>query len=92
MGKHAFTPGQHPRSMPTYIYETIPTKPGLKTKRFEIKQSMHDAPLKKHPETGEAVQRVIAGGIGVITKHAPPPRPQGCCGGGGENCACNCGD
>lgn len=77
--------------MPTYIYETIPQKAGQKSKRFEIRQSMHDAPLTQHPETGEPVQRVIAGGIGLITSHASPPPREGCCGGqGGEGCHCMC--
>jgi predicted nucleic acid-binding Zn ribbon protein len=77
--------------MPTYVYETLPQKSGRKPRRFEIKQSMHDAPLTQHPETGEPVQRVIAGGIGVITQRSAPPRPEGCCGGmGGEGCHCAC--
>lgn len=59
--------------MTTYVYETIPQKPGAAPRRFEVRQSMQDAPLKKHPETGEPVRRVIAGGFGVITQKAPPP-------------------
>jgi predicted nucleic acid-binding Zn ribbon protein len=52
--------------MPTYVYETInPSKP---LRRFEVKQSMKDNPLKVDPETGEAVRRVISGGYGV---HVP---------------------
>ena len=52
--------------MPTYVYETIdPSKP---LRRFEIKQSMKDEPLKVDPETGEPVRRVISGGYGV---HVP---------------------
>jgi len=77
--------------MPTYIYETVPKKTGAKPKRFEVKQSMKDAALTQHPETGEPVRRVIAGGYGFIAqKSAPPPRQ--CCGGGGgdcERCECN---
>jgi len=53
--------------MPTYIYETIPAKAGAKAKRYEIRQSIKDAAFTKHPETGEPVRRVIAGGIGVLT-------------------------
>jgi predicted nucleic acid-binding Zn ribbon protein len=76
--------------MPTYVYETIPKKAGKAPKQYEICQSMHDAPLSKHPETGEPIRRIIAGGIGVITHHA---RPEGCCGGhGGEGCHCQCGN
>ena len=56
--------------MPTYIYQTIPKKKGQKPKRFELVQSMKDKPLKKHPETGEPVERVITGGCGVVF-HGP---------------------
>jgi predicted nucleic acid-binding Zn ribbon protein len=64
--------------MPTYVYETIPKKAGAKTKRFEVQQSMNEPALAKHPETGEPVRRVIAGGYGFIAnKAAPPPAPCG---------------
>jgi len=45
--------------MPTYVYETISPKPGTKPRHFEFKQSMNDAALTKHPETGEAIRRVV---------------------------------
>ena len=52
--------------MPIYVYETpIPSKP---MRRFEVKQSMRDEPLRVDPETGESVRRVISGGYGV---HVP---------------------
>ena len=70
--------------MTTYIYETIPRKPGAAPKRFEVRQSMHDAPLTRHPETGEPVRRVIAGGFGFIAQKAAPPPPP--C---GSQCACH---
>jgi predicted nucleic acid-binding Zn ribbon protein len=38
--------------MATYLYETIPGKPGEEPVTFEVQQSMKDAPLTKHPETG----------------------------------------
>ncbi len=80
--------------MPTYVYETIPQKAGDKIRRFEVQQSMSDAPLQTHPGTGEPVQRVIAGGIGIITGKAAAPAPrEECCGGvGGPGCHCMCGD
>jgi predicted nucleic acid-binding Zn ribbon protein len=53
--------------MPTYIYETIPAKVGAKPKRYEIRQSIKEEALTRHPESGEPVRRVIAGGIGVLT-------------------------
>lgn len=72
--------------MPTYIYETIPAKAGSKPKRFEIKQSIKDSALKKHPETGEPVRRVISGGIGVITSSSSAPS-----GGHRHTHSCGCG-
>ena len=41
--------------MPIYLYETIPQQAGQKPKQFELQQSMKDAPLETHPETGEPV-------------------------------------
>jgi predicted nucleic acid-binding Zn ribbon protein len=52
--------------MPTYVYETIPQKPGEAVVQFEIKQSMRDNALTKHPETGVPVRRIIVGGLGLI--------------------------
>ena len=70
--------------MTTYVYETIPQKPGDAPARFEVQQSMKDAPLTKHPQTGEPVRRVIAGGYGMITqKSAAPAQPCG------SQCACH---
>ena len=80
--------------MPTYIYETIPQQEGQSPQRFEVRQSMYDAALKTHPETGAPIQRVIAGSVGIISRSSPAPAPQmreGCCGGqGGEGCHCAC--
>ena len=50
--------------MPTYVYETT-SKP---RKRFEVEQSIHDKPLRKHPKTGAPVRRVISGGYGVLVR------------------------
>ncbi|MBV9463123.1 MAG: zinc ribbon domain-containing protein [Verrucomicrobiae bacterium] len=72
--------------MPTYVYETIPSRPGDKPKRFELKHSMADAPLKKHPETGEAIRRVISGGVGIVTKGKGGSSSSGSCGSG---CGCH---
>ena len=52
--------------MATYVYETIPREPGESPRRFEVVQSMKDAPLRQHPETGEAVRRVVTGGYGLM--------------------------
>jgi predicted nucleic acid-binding Zn ribbon protein len=56
--------------MATYIYETIPTNPKGKPRRFEVEQKMSDPPLKTDPKTGLAVRRVIVGGSGVVTHGA----------------------
>ncbi|MSR43630.1 MAG: zinc ribbon domain-containing protein [Pedosphaera sp.] len=54
--------------MATYIYETIPKKPGQKPRRFEAQQKMSDAPLTRDPETGLPCKRVITGGSGNIMR------------------------
>jgi predicted nucleic acid-binding Zn ribbon protein len=50
--------------MPTYIYET--TNPAKPVRNFEVRQSVHDAPLHSDPETGEAVRRVISAGYSIL--------------------------
>ena len=72
-----------PCAMTTYVYETIPQKAGAAPRRVEVRQSMLDAPLTQHPESGEPVRRVIAGGFGFIAQKSAPPA--GPCGG---QCAC----
>jgi putative FmdB family regulatory protein len=49
--------------MPTYEYEC--KKCGH---RFEVFQSMSDEPIKKCPECGKQVRRLVSGGAGVIFK------------------------
>jgi predicted nucleic acid-binding Zn ribbon protein len=71
----------------TYLYETIPTREGDEVKRFEIKQSMSDLPLTKHPETGEPIRRVILGGWGLGTgQQATSKSKAGGCGCGPSGC------
>jgi predicted nucleic acid-binding Zn ribbon protein len=71
--------------MATYIYETVPDSPEVPVRRFEIKQSMKDAPLTRDPQTGEKVRRVIAGGLGILTGASSPTKSTcgtgrcGCC-------------
>jgi predicted nucleic acid-binding Zn ribbon protein len=76
--------------MATYVYETVPADDGEAVRTYEIRQSMRDAALTSHPETGEPIRRVITGGLGVMTssKGGPAPRPAagGHCGGGGCGC------
>jgi predicted nucleic acid-binding Zn ribbon protein len=70
--------------MTTYVYETIPSKAGEKPRYFEIKQSMSEAPLAQHPETGEPIRRVVLGGFGVLNA-----KPAG--GDTGSSCGPGCG-
>lgn len=76
--------------MPIYVYETISGKAGEKPKYCEILQKMTDRPLTKHPETGEAIRRVILGGFGVLSSTGGKKRSRnagsGACGPG-----CRCG-
>jgi len=74
--------------MATYVYETIPRQDGEIPRRFEVVQGMKDAPLTRHPDTGEPVRRVISGGYGIMSKpSASPtiPAATGCAPG----CACH---
>ena len=52
--------------MPTYVYET--TDPSKPIRSFEVKQSVHDDPLQRDPETGEPVRRVISAGYSVLVR------------------------
>jgi len=80
--------------MTTYVYETIPRRPGETPERFEVLQSMQDAALTRHPDTGQPVRRVISGGFGLMgVGSSSPSRPQVARGSGGCGCggACSCG-
>jgi predicted nucleic acid-binding Zn ribbon protein len=60
-GGRRWNPGADPpyaSGMPTYVYATIGPD-GEETDHFEVVQSMGDAPLTEHPETGEPVRRVL---------------------------------
>ncbi|MBL9214318.1 MAG: zinc ribbon domain-containing protein [Opitutaceae bacterium] len=78
--------------MATYVYETIPRRDGELARRFEVVQSMKDAPLARHPDTGEPVRRVITGGYGLMgvgEKSSPAAAPASApCSAG---CACHSG-
>ena len=74
--------------MATYVYEIIPRQDGETPRRFEVVQGMKDAPLTRHPDTGEPVRRVISGGYGIMRKpsaSATVPAAAGCAPG----CACH---
>jgi len=49
--------------MPTYEYECKKCN-----HRFEVFQSMSDEPIKKCPECGKQVRRLVSGGAGIIFK------------------------
>jgi predicted nucleic acid-binding Zn ribbon protein len=72
--------------MATYIYETVPDAPDIPVRRFEIKQSMKEAPLTHDPHTGQKVRRVIAGGLGIMTGARPLNSVRSTCGTG--RCGC----
>ena len=54
--------------MPTYIYET--TDPAKPIRTFEVKQSVHDEPLRSDPETGEGARRVISELLLTVTRRS----------------------
>lgn len=72
--------------MTTYVYEAIPSKSGEKPRYFEFKQGMNDAPLTKHPETGELIRRVVLGGFGVLSSKPVSGNSGSSCGPG---CGCH---
>ena len=64
--------------MPTYIYETTDvTKP---RRELEVKQSVHDDPLRIDPKTGEAVRRVISAGYSILIRGGSTGPCVGSCG------------
>lgn len=71
--------------MPTYIYETVPAKKGGSVKRYEIRQSIKDAALTRHPETREAIRRVLADSVSVLTSSSSSG------GGHAHTHSCGCG-
>jgi predicted nucleic acid-binding Zn ribbon protein len=78
--------------MATYIYET--TDPEQPVRHFEFQQSMKDAPLTVHPESGEPIRRVITGGYGYISKGGGDTASAGAASAGSSCCArggCGCG-
>jgi len=64
--------------MPYYTYETI-DETGAAESAFELYQSIHDAPLVSHPDTGVPVRRVISGGLGYLNPRARSSAPPGDC-------------
>lgn len=75
--------------MATYVYETIPQIEGEKPKRFEVRQSMKDEALTRHPDTGEPVRRVITGGVGLMGMSSSSSSASSSGGGCGTGCGCH---
>ena len=76
--------------MATYVYETVPQRAGDQPRRFEVVQSMKDAPLTRDPDTGDPVRRIVSGGYGLMGVGAakkPEARPAPC----SPGCACHSG-
>ena len=73
--------------MATYLYQVVGEAVGTTPETFEVRQSMLDAPLTHHPETGKPVRRILTGGFGLMKVRAPgmtvPVNPGGhtghCC-------------
>ena len=77
--------------MTTYIYETVPLIPGVEPTRYELPQAMREAPLTRHPDTGEPIRRVITGGYGLMgvgDRKTAPTAAAHCC---GAQCGCGAG-
>jgi|TARA_B110000438_G_scaffold303705_1_gene366645 predicted nucleic acid-binding Zn ribbon protein len=55
--------------VPIYVYQTLSDDPE-KTEVFEIQQSMQDAHLAHHPETGEPIRRVLQA-PNIASKYTP---------------------
>ena len=77
--------------MPTYTYETIPQFEGDLPKRFELKQSMKDAALTQHPDSGQPVRRVITGGTGFMGVSGGGASSSSSGGKSGGSCGTGCG-
>ncbi|WPJ98039.1 zinc ribbon domain-containing protein [Coraliomargarita algicola] len=73
--------------MATYTYETIPQHEGEEPIQFELQQSMKDAPLTVHPETGVPVRRLISGGFGFTGTAKQDSGGGHCC--GSQGCGCH---
>ena len=61
--------------MITYVYETVP-RAGKPLRRYEIQQSIKDAPLTRHPTTGERTRRCIILGADPFVRAATIERPE----------------
>lgn len=56
--------------MATYIYETIPKDAKTRPRRFEVQQKMSEPALKRDPDSGLPIRRIIVGGSGIVSHGA----------------------
>jgi predicted nucleic acid-binding Zn ribbon protein len=70
--------------MPTYVYETITETETPEC--FEFKQSIHDAALTHHPETGKPIRRAIVAANLLTQSGSATPSSSGSCGCGKTGC------
>lgn len=54
--------------MPFYTYETIPIRIGDPVRRYELWQGIKNPPFHRHPETGEALQRIFPAALDARRK------------------------
>lgn len=77
--------------MPTYVYRIKNLPDDDPRAFFELRQSMSEPALERHPETGEPVERVICapGLLGSSSVGSTPTSPAG--GGHRHGPGCSCG-
>ncbi|WP_411278670.1 FmdB family zinc ribbon protein [Gemmatimonas sp.] len=78
--------------MPVYVYETIPQSDADFPLTFELRQSMSEARLTAHPDTGVPVRRILSGGLATFTGGAAGASSSRgpTFGGGGCGAGCGC--
>jgi len=74
--------------MPTYVYRVTTLPEDDPNAWLEVRQSMSEAALERHPETGEPVVRVICAPALVGGASAPAPASSG--GGHKHGAGCGC--
>jgi len=65
--------------MPTYVYEVLDAR-GEPVAELEIRQSIKDPPLERHPETGSPVRRkIVVSDMPFAHRGYSPPGVGECC-------------
>ncbi|MCB9496110.1 MAG: zinc ribbon domain-containing protein [Fibrobacteria bacterium] len=75
--------------MPTYVYRLTDLPEEDPNGMFEVRQSIHDAPLTHHPETGAPVERVLC--APALLGGASAPVAPASSGGHRHGPSCGCG-